>query len=153
MAEAGTIERDHAVIARQAIEQAARLEVALRHHVAVDQHDRRPFAVLDDMQAHAVDLEQSAGGRLVAFGAAGAALDPRGGEGGTEQRGARPEGGARGRETIQIGSVHCASRSRLLQCNIGLDRTGCRRTSCRLPTGFRAMSLPESSAGARADIG
>jgi hypothetical protein len=61
VAEAGTIERDHAVIARQAVEQAARLEVAFRDHVAVDQHDRGPFALLDDMQAHTVDLEQ--GGR------------------------------------------------------------------------------------------
>ena len=111
VAKAGTIERDHAVIARQAVEQAARLEVALRDHVAVDQHDRGPFALLDNMQAHAVDLEQAAGGRVVTLGSAGAAFDPSGGEGCTEQRGAGPNGGARGREGFEIGSVHCTSQS------------------------------------------
>src|SRR5204862_2747741 len=90
VAEAGTIERDDAVIARQAVEQAARLVVALRDHVAVDQHDRRPFAVLDDMQARSVDVEQAAGRRLIALSSTRAALDPGGGDGCTEQRSARP---------------------------------------------------------------
>jgi hypothetical protein len=52
----------------------------------VDQHDRRPFAPLDDMQAHAVDLQQ----RRRAAGRArrgAAAFDPGGGQGCTEQRG------------------------------------------------------------------
>ncbi len=93
---------DDAVIARQTVEQAARLVVSLRDHVAVDQHDRRPFALLDNMQAHAVDLEQASGGRLVAFGSAGAAFDPGGGEGCTEQRRAGPKGCARGRQGFEI---------------------------------------------------
>src|SRR6476661_3600988 len=80
VAKAGTIKCDDAVIARQTIEQAARLVVALRDHVAVDQHDRRPFALLDNMQAHAFYREQAAGRRLVALGSTGPAFNPGGGE-------------------------------------------------------------------------
>ena len=96
VAEAGTVERDHTVIARQALDQAARLEVALRHHVAVNEDDRGPVAALDDVQSHAVDVEQSSGRWLRALGAARAALHPCGGESRTEQGSAGPETGAGG---------------------------------------------------------
>jgi hypothetical protein len=69
MAEARPVERENAVMASQAIEQAARLEIALRHGIAVDQDDGRALASLDDMKADAVDVEQAAGGRLFALGA------------------------------------------------------------------------------------
>lgn len=65
------------MIPRQAFHQAARLEIALRHHVAVNEDDRRPLAALNDVQAHAVDVEQLPRRRLRTLGAARAPLDPR----------------------------------------------------------------------------
>jgi hypothetical protein len=97
VAKTGTVERDHPVIPRQAFHQAACLEIALRHHVAVNEDHRRPFAAFDDVQAHAVDIEQLPRRRLRALCASRAPLNPRRSKSRTEQGGAGPETSARGR--------------------------------------------------------
>src|SRR6476661_686278 len=75
VAEARSVEGKHAVMASQAIEHAARLEVALRHGVAVDQHDGRALASLDDVEPDALDVKQAARRRLLPLGSTRAALD------------------------------------------------------------------------------
>ena len=109
MAEARSVEGKHAVMASQAIEHAARLEVALRHGVAVDQHDGRALASLDDVEPDALDVKQAARRRLLPLGSTRAALDPGSGQRRAEERDASPGGRARASEVVKIGSVHGTS--------------------------------------------
>src|SRR5687768_4266286 len=56
----GSIERNHAMTLGKAVNQPAREEVLQPYGIAVQKHDRCPLAPLNVMEAHAVDLHESA---------------------------------------------------------------------------------------------
>ena len=68
VAEAGAVERDHAVRPGQVLDQATGLEVGGRDRVAMDQHDRKTFAPLDAVQPHTIDVDERPARRMLAFG-------------------------------------------------------------------------------------
>jgi hypothetical protein len=71
VAEARPIERDDAVLLRGHIEEAARCEILHHAAIAVQQHERLALSALDIVQTHAVDFDEAAGRRIVAFGLIG----------------------------------------------------------------------------------
>src|SRR6476659_3486275 len=70
-AEARAIESDHAMLFGCALEQAAQQKINRRDAVAVQKHHRTPLATRDIMQAHAIDFDELANGRIFVFGLLG----------------------------------------------------------------------------------
>ncbi|MEJ8852488.1 hypothetical protein [Variovorax rhizosphaerae] len=82
MTEAWPIERDHAMVLRKPIDEAARVEIVERHGVPVQQHDGWAFPPINVVQANPVDLREKALGWMLAFGAASLLIGPRCGRSG-----------------------------------------------------------------------
>src|SRR4029078_13623156 len=63
-----TVERDYPMSPREQFQHSACPEILSCDHVAVEQDDRRSFALLDVMKSDAVDGYKAPGGRMFTFG-------------------------------------------------------------------------------------
>jgi hypothetical protein len=86
-----TVEHDHPVGLGKPVDDTAEFEIPDHAAIAVNQHDDRSGAAVDVMQPHAVDIDEFALRRIVAFSLAGAQL---GIEGRSRQHRASGEEGA-----------------------------------------------------------
>src|SRR3954465_7774859 len=70
MPEARAVERYHSIMRSRELEHAAQVEILHHGSISMQQDDRCPFAALDVMQPHAIDVKKSAGRRIQALGGA-----------------------------------------------------------------------------------
>ena len=67
MAEAGTVEDDHAVSSRRKIDETARFKIFNLCAISVDKHQRLTAPAIDVMQADPIDVEKLADRRVPLF--------------------------------------------------------------------------------------
>jgi hypothetical protein len=71
MPEAGAINRNHAMVPSQQVEQPADLEVVQQTLVAMKQHNSRPGTLLKIVEPDSVNLHKGSFRQIAAFGRAG----------------------------------------------------------------------------------